>query len=106
MTGSANIGREREFGAARALSTFNTPAASRFQAMAASYEALQGTTPFNTTSGPITLIGRRQPRFNLVVTHGGIDDRELSALCGRSVVDAHVDARRAHRVGAGRARAA
>ena len=106
MTHSANIGREREFGAGLSLSTMNTHAASRFQASAASHEAFPGRTLFNTTTGPITLIGRCQPRFNLVVTHGGIDDRELGALSGRSAIDAHVDVPSAHRVGAGRARAA
>ena len=33
-----------------------------------------------TNERPVALTGPCQPRFNLVVTHVGIDDRELGAL--------------------------
>ena len=36
--------------------------------------------PQNKTDSLVAMVGRLQPRFNLVVTHVGIDDAELGAL--------------------------
>jgi chitin disaccharide deacetylase len=36
--------------------------------------------PRDKTDSLVAMIGRLQPRFNLVVTHVGIDDAELGAL--------------------------
>jgi hypothetical protein len=82
MSHSANIGREHAFGTGLSLSTLNTPAAHRFQAPAASFVPTSRSTPI-TNESPITVTGPFQPRFTLMVTHIGIDNRELGALDDR-----------------------
>ena len=80
MSHSAHIGRELSFGAGLSLS-LNTPTAPRFHATAAPFLPTRWrSTLVNTFEGPVALAGQPQPRFNLVVTHAGIDDRELGAL--------------------------
>lgn len=88
MSHSANIGREHAFGAGLSLSTLNTPAAHRFQATAASFvhSSLRSTHAI-THESPITSVGLLQPRFTLMVTHVGIDNRELGALDDRTGSD-------------------
>lgn len=84
MSHSANIGREHAFGTGLSLSTLNTPAAHRFQATAGSVvQSSRGSTQGMTHESPIRSIGLFQPRFNLMVTHVGIDNRELGALDDR-----------------------
>lgn len=81
MSHSANTGSGHLRGIALSLSMCNTPTAPRFPATAKSFTPRRWrSTLCNTNEGPIALIGRRQPRFNLVVTHVGIDDQELGAL--------------------------
>jgi hypothetical protein len=81
MSHSANIGREQVFEAGLSLSTQYTPAASRFQATATPFTPRSLRSAFsNTNEGLVALTEQRQPRFNLVVTHVGIDDQELGAL--------------------------
>ena len=84
MSHSANIGREHAFGTGLSLSTLNTPAARRFRATAASFvQSSRRSTNTSTLESPITSIGPFQPRFTLMVTHVGIDNRELGALDDR-----------------------
>lgn len=84
MSHSANIGREHGFGTGLSLSTLNTPAAHRFQATAASFvQSSRRSTQVITHESPIRSIGLLQPRLTLMVTHVGIDNRELGALDDR-----------------------
>ena len=84
MSHSANIGREHVVGTGLSLSTLNTPAALRFQATAApSVHSSRRFTHAMTYQSPIRSIGQLQPRFTLMVTHVGIDNRELGALGDR-----------------------
>ena len=80
MSHSANIGREQDFEAGLSLSTQYTPTASRFQATAKPFTPTTLRSFSITNEGLVALTGQRQPRFNLVVTHVGIDDQELGAL--------------------------
>jgi hypothetical protein len=85
MSHSANIGRGHVGETALSLSIYTTPTAPRFQATAISFmPACWRSALFNTNELPATLTGQRQLRFNLVVTHVGIDDQELGALGGRT----------------------
>ena len=84
MSHSANIGREHACGTGLSLSTLNTPAAHRIQATAAPFvHSSRRSTHASTLESPITSIGPLQPRFTLMVTHIGIDNRELGALDDR-----------------------
>jgi len=84
MSHSANIGRDHAFGTGLSLSTLNTPAARRFEAPAAPFvQSSRRSTNTITYQNPITPIGLFQPRFTLMVTHVGIDTRELGALGDR-----------------------
>ena len=88
MSHSAHIGREHAFEAGLSLSTSNTPAAHRFQATAASFvHSSRRSTQVLTHQRPIRSIGLLQPRFTLMVTHDGIDNRELGALDDRTGSD-------------------
>jgi hypothetical protein len=88
MSHSANIGREHAFEAGLSLSTSYTPAASRFQARAASFTRLCWRSALSLThDGLVVLTGQRQSRFTLLVTHVGIDDQELGALGDRTEGD-------------------
>ncbi len=81
MSHSANIGREHAFEAGLSLFTQYTPTATRFQATATPFTPMWLRSAFSfTNQSPVALTGQRQPRFNLVVTHVGIDDQELGAL--------------------------
>jgi hypothetical protein len=83
MSHSANIGSGDQRGTAHSLSMCTTPTAPRFPATAKPLTPGQRRTDTSITKErPVSLIGRRQPRFNLVVTHVGIDDQELGALGG------------------------
>jgi len=88
MSHSANIGREQLFEAGLSPSTQYTPTASRFQATAKPFTPRSLRSTFSITNeGLVALTGQRQPRFNLVVTHVGIDDQELGALDDRTEGD-------------------
>jgi len=98
MNHRTNSGFERMLGIVPSRSTLNTPSAPRFPAASAlcptsKYDAALS----NTTEGPATLAGRLQPRFNLVVTHVGIDEEELGALSDMHGVDALPETRIARR---------
>jgi hypothetical protein len=81
MSHAAHGGHERQFGAGLALLPVQPPAALRFRAGALqSASSRSRTTLSNTTNGSIALIGRAQPRFELMVIHIGSDDQELGAL--------------------------
>ena len=81
MSHSANTGPGHRPGTTLSLSICTTPTAPRFPATAKPFTPMRWrSTLCNTNEGPIALIGWRQPRFNLVVTHVGIDDQELGAL--------------------------
>jgi len=61
-----------------------TPTVQRFQATTISLAPRRWRIADTITyDGPVALAGPVQPRFNLVVTHVGIDDRELGALSDR-----------------------
>ena len=81
MSHSANIGLELRLVAGLSRFTFNTPAVPRFRVTAAPLGPRRHQTAHSmTTFGSIASIGHVQPRFNLVVTHAGIDNQELGAL--------------------------
>ena len=81
MSHSANVGSGDQRGTAHSLSMCTTPTAPRFPAAAKPLTPGHRRTDTSITKErPVSLIGRRQPRFNLVVTHVGIDDQELGAL--------------------------
>jgi len=81
MSHSANIGLEPRLAAGPSRFTFNTPAVRWFRVTAAPLGPRRHRTAHSmTTLCSIDSIGHVQPRFNLVVTHVGIDDQELGAL--------------------------
>ena len=81
MSHSANTGSGHRPGTPLSLSICTTPTAPRFPATATPLMPRRWRSALCITNErPIALIGWRQPRFNLVVTHVGIDDQELGAL--------------------------
>ena len=81
MTHSANLGRGHLRGTGLPLSMITTPTVPMFQSPAMSCTPSRWRSALtNTNERPVSLAGPRQPRFNLVVIHVGIDDRELGAL--------------------------
>ena len=88
MSQSTNSGLEHLLGIVPTRLTLNTPTAPRFPAASALCPtSTHDRTLSNTTKGSALLAGRLQLRFNLVVTHVGIDEEELGALSGRHGAD-------------------
>jgi hypothetical protein len=95
---STKSGLEQQLGVVPSRSTLNTPSASRFPAASALCPTSKHDAALsNTTESSATFAGRLQPRFNLVVTHVGIDEEELGALSDMHGVDALPHARIARR---------
>ena len=88
MSQSTNSGLEHLLGVVPTRLTLNTPTAPRFPAASALCPtSTYDRTISNTTKGSAVLAGRLQLRFNLEVTHVGIDEEELGALSGRHGAD-------------------
>jgi hypothetical protein len=99
MNHRTNSGLEHLLGIVPSRSTLNTPSAPRFPAASALCPTSKhdDATLSNTKEGSATLAGRLQLRFNLVVTHVGIDEEELGALSDMHGVDALPQTRIARR---------
>ena len=90
LNNSANLGRGHLRGTGLPLYMFTAPTVPMFQTTAVSSVPSRWRSALSITNEcPVALTGPRQPRFNLVVTHVGIDDRELSALGDRIGGDSH-----------------
>lgn len=81
MSLSAHVDHDDAFGAVLFPATQYTPTVPRFLAKAGPFaESSRRSAQSHTNTTPVALTGQVQPRFNLVVIHVGIDDRELGAL--------------------------
>jgi hypothetical protein len=90
MNHSTKSGLEHLLGVVPSRITSNTPSAPKFRAAAALCPTWKhdGNIISNTTESSVSSTGRLQQRFNLAVTHAGIDEEELGALSGRYGADA------------------
>ncbi|HKH90819.1 MAG TPA: hypothetical protein VKA54_03395 [Gemmatimonadaceae bacterium] len=98
MNHRTNSGLEHLLGVVPSRSTLNTPSVPKFPAASALCPTSKHDAALsNTTKGSARLAERLQPRFNLVVTHVGIDEEELGALSDMHGVDALPETRIARR---------